>query len=768
MQKLINHAKQFWIVWLFCITASAFAQQSAWQQMADMPKGRKTCAADAIDGKIYIMCADSKRFMEYDPATNEYKNLADMPSTRSSIPTSAAANGLFYAIGGNTTGGGAGQRAIHAYDPLTDAWKKVADMPTGRYMMNACACENKVYTGGAYYIPKVFEVYDPETDTWDERSDEAPPLAGHAMCAYQGKVYCFGGSYGVHRVWEYNPDTNVWTRKADMPTGRSCAAAACVNGKIYVFGGTPDVTWPWDPPINTVEAYDPKEDKWYTGYQDMPTPRFWSGVCVLDSLIYVIGGFQGNAGAGAQRVNEVFNPALVTGEEYNGEPDELSHYWELQFTGITGYPSYPWAINIAVVDENVVWAGADRGVVLRTKDGGKNWNHAVVSGAQSHWFTSIAAINQQIAYFTAGNNAGDTRIYKTTDGGQSWEKQYQLNKSGAYINYIAFWDEDNGVAVGDPVDGAFLILTTTDGGATWVQTPADKIPAPVENEWGGNTSGGGTGLAVAGEQFACFCTSNGSTSRDTPLRAFRSSDRGQTWSVTELPFAPGRNRYVMSVVFQDSLIGFAGLSSDANLKGEYLAKTTDGGASWNLVQSFIEKGGKINTLCSVPDSDNKIIAASCHEGFMWTFDGGNTWHRTKGNSGFRGLGFVSPTRGWSTTWPGLVGTFVGDLSSAPSGPDVWIEGQHDAGSVESFSLQQNYPNPFNPTTTIEFTLNRKDHTKLAVYDLLGREVKILVDERLDAGHHRVEFDASRLPSGLYFYRLQSGAQVHTRKLTLIK
>jgi len=87
---------------------------------------------------------------------------------------------------------------------------------------------------------------------------------------------------------------------------------------------------------------------------------------------------------------------------------------------------------------------------------------------------------------------------------------------------------------------------------------------------------------------------------------------------------------------------------------------------------------------------------------------------------------------------------------------------------ESFTLNQNYPNPFNPTTTIEFTVHKAGNVRLAVYDMLGRQVESLVDKYLEAGVFRVTFDARMLPGGTYFYTLQSGEQSLTKKMMLLK
>lgn len=86
-----------------------------------------------------------------------------------------------------------------------------------------------------------------------------------------------------------------------------------------------------------------------------------------------------------------------------------------------------------------------------------------------------------------------------------------------------------------------------------------------------------------------------------------------------------------------------------------------------------------------------------------------------------------------------------------------------------FTLNQNYPNPFNPATTITFTLQENSYVSLKVFDILGRDVATLVNKQLPAGkQHQVTFDASKLSTGMYFYRLQSGENVQVKKLMIIK
>ena len=86
----------------------------------------------------------------------------------------------------------------------------------------------------------------------------------------------------------------------------------------------------------------------------------------------------------------------------------------------------------------------------------------------------------------------------------------------------------------------------------------------------------------------------------------------------------------------------------------------------------------------------------------------------------------------------------------------------------AFVLSQNYPNPFNPTTMISFDIPKRSQVRLVVYDILGREVKTLVDEMKSPGRYTVNFDASALPSGVYLYRITAGSFVETKKLVLVK
>jgi len=106
------------------------------------------------------------------------------------------------------------------------------------------------------------------------------------------------------------------------------------------------------------------------------------------------------------------------------------------------------------------------------------------------------------------------------------------------------------------------------------------------------------------------------------------------------------------------------------------------------------------------------------------------------------------------------------ITMATFGVPVGVEAGKEM--PQSFALSQNYPNPFNPSTTIKYELPRTSQVTLSVYDILGRQVSVLVSERRNAGVHEVKLDGSTLASGVYFYRLQAGDFVRTRKLVLLR
>jgi hypothetical protein len=97
-----------------------------------------------------------------------------------------------------------------------------------------------------------------------------------------------------------------------------------------------------------------------------------------------------------------------------------------------------------------------------------------------------------------------------------------------------------------------------------------------------------------------------------------------------------------------------------------------------------------------------------------------------------------------------------------------VNSVEDGLAPKEFALFQNYPNPFNPTTTIRYGITEKSNVKIILFNAIGEEVALLINEEKESGYHQVEFNAAILPSGVYFYQLQAGSFVETKKMILMK
>jgi len=126
----------------------------------------------------------------------------------------------------------------------------------------------------------------------------------------------------------------------------------------------------------------------------------------------------------------------------------------------------------------------------------------------------------------------------------------------------------------------------------------------------------------------------------------------------------------------------------------------------------------------------------------------------------------------SASTPGSLGFYYELIAARING--IWcgdstlLERRDIAPEKITFSLSQNYPNPFNPSTTIRYSIPANGLVTIKLYDVLGNEIALLVNEEKSPGNYKAEFNASKLPSGIYFYRLQAGSSVQTKKMILLK
>ena len=144
----------------------------------------------------------------------------------------------------------------------------------------------------------------------------------------------------------------------------------------------------------------------------------------------------------------------------------------------------------------------------------------------------------------------------------------------------------------------------------------------------------------------------------------------------------------------------------------------------------------------------------------YTLNSGVSWDyiQLPDSSGIYEINFPDSTHGWAF---GIFGTIL-KYNGVVSG--VYSENN----TVYDFKLFQNYPNPFNPVTIIRFRIKDSRYVTLKVYDVLGKEIETLVNEKKSPGTYEVTFDGSTLASGIYFYRMDAGNFIETKKMLIIK
>ncbi len=355
------------------------------------------------------------------------------------------------------------------------------------------------------------------------------------------------------------------------------------------------------------------------------------------------------------------------------------------------------------------------------------------------------------------------------------------------------------------------IFASTDSGATWTKTDSgltdNRINALVVNGGDIFAATALAGVSVStndGRSWSAVNTGLADTNTNalvlsgTTLFAgtesggiFISTNNGGIWTLADAGLT---NNQIASFAV-DGPIVIAGA-----YPGGDVFFTTDGGSSWTTSTVSAFGAGGITSLAL---NGAGLFAGTGYGQIFLTTNQGKDWSESDNGVSaniinalccsspniFAGTNngiFLSRDNGssWTAVDSGLADTYVCSLFA--NGPylyagtfmhGVWRRPLAEiltgvkASNTEvpgSFSLSQNYPNPFNPTTTIGYAVPVHTHVKVVVFDILGRLVETLVDGERQPGHYEVTFDASRLPSGIYFYRLQAGNFSETRKLAFVK
>ena len=227
-----------------------------------------------------------------------------------------------------------------------------------------------------------------------------------------------------------------------------------------------------------------------------------------------------------------------------------------------------------------------------------------------------------------------------------------------------------------------------------------------------------------------------------------STDNGTSWFSINNALT---NKEVRALVTQGSNI-FAGTSSD----GVFLS--SDNGMTW----SSINNGLSDLKIVSLITKGSYIIAGTKNEGIFLSSNSGQNWISI--NSGLTNHKIETLYINDSSI---LAGFYCGSIWWRPLSEITSVERPLN-DLPEHFSLEQNYPNPFNPTTTIKYSVLKESFVIIKIYNVLGKEINTLVNERKSEGNYTINFNATNLPSGVYFYRMQAGSFVSTKKFVLLK
>ncbi|MHB9012952.1 MAG: T9SS type A sorting domain-containing protein [Ignavibacteriaceae bacterium] len=380
-------------------------------------------------------------------------------------------------------------------------------------------------------------------------------------------------------------------------------------------------------------------------------------------------------------------------------------------------------------------------------------------GLNDQYVWTFAVIDSNIF---AGSGGGG--IFLSTDNGATWEHSDSGLTSLGISSLIGLPNPVGGnyIFAGTYGDGVFL---STNNGATWAQTSLDS-----QYVWSLASSGSNI---FAGTEKGIFLSSNNGTNwtqinsgltnfvinalvvspngtnifAGTAKGIFLSKDNGTNWVSIDSGLT---NQYVWSLFISDTNL-FAGTE-----KGVFLS--TNNGANWKqlgLDTQYVWTFAKVDSMLFV--GTNGGVFASTNNTFNWI----------PINSGLSNSDVTSLVIKDTNIFAGSFGVYVLSLNNifTPT-----VVKQIKNSYPQEFFLAQNYPNPFNPSTTINFAVQKESFVSIKVYDALGREIATLVNEEKPVGNYSVQLvlGNKQLASGVYFYRMQAGSFVETKKLIFMK
>jgi len=383
------------------------------------------------------------------------------------------------------------------------------------------------------------------------------------------------------------------------------------------------------------------------------------------------------------------------------------------------------------------WAAGDSGVIIHTTNGGIDWTIQETKIFEN--IHSLFFLNERLGWGLGWSLTYSDRAYygtvviSTTNGGINWSNNlYPVENY--FPNTILFLDSLNGWIGGFPVP----LLRTTNGGLNWFQAPIDTSgPSgfPVNH--------------VAFYQnklgFACGGVF------DFAGILYQSTNNGTNWKGYGLAPEP-----INRMIIFDSL-NIIGMGGDYEF-GPSIIRTTNGGVNWDY-HTLLYWG--VPTAASFRTRAEGWVPLGYVPKFLITFDSSYTWNEliTPDSAGIFDIIFTDFRNGFCVGDSGAVYKF--NYSA------VNIKNKEQIIPAE-YKLYQNYPNPFNPATIIQYDVPVSSVVRISIYDILGREIKLIVNTKQSPGRYDIKWDAAGYPSGMYFYRLTAENFSVSKCMVLVK
>ncbi len=372
--------------------------------------------------------------------------------------------------------------------------------------------------------------------------------------------------------------------------------------------------------------------------------------------------------------------------------------------------------------------------------------------------TVLSFTNDKSGNVITGTSNGN--IYLTKDNGANWEAVNTDTKTGAIWSLLR--NEDGKLFAGTESG----VYSSADNGKNWNESGLSlKDVRSIVSDASGNLFAGiwGEGVYQSNDNGKTWNAINAGL-LNTAVQSLIVDDNDEVLAAT---YGAGVSRYSASEgIWSNTSVGNDYIWTLAkNSKGQVYAGTYGSGlyqlqnsGSWTKLDS----GLPAEYIYSITfDSNDKVYVSSLANGVFASENDGTTWEAL----GMGGKG-VSSIMADKTTNKVIAGTNDGNIYRSIN--NVTYVKNNNKEIPTEFKLAQNYPNPFNPSTTIEFAVAKREMVNLAVYDVLGQLVKVLVNGELEVGNYNVSLNASELTSGVYIYKLTTPSVSISKKMILQK